>query len=112
LEEVDGWIYIRVFAENYMISNLSDKNYSHFFIDGTFDCVPSGGRFLQFIVCLAYNETKDYFSPMFYALMSNKSEKAYRVLHQQIKLLNQKFKPAFWTLDFEIAHINVNNTIY
>lgn len=91
-----------------MISDLSDKNFSHFFIDGTFDCVPSGSIFMQFIVCIGYNETRDYFAPVFYALTNKKTENAYKILHQHIKLLNPKFKPLFWTLDFELAHINVS----
>lgn len=90
-----------------MISNLSDKNFSHFFIDGTFDCVPRGSPFQQFIVCIGYQEVKDYFAPVFYALMNKKSENAYKILHQQVKLLNNKFNPSFWTLDFEMGHIQV-----
>ena len=107
LKVEDEDIIIRVYATNKMISDLGDKNYSHFFIDGTFDCVPSGSIFEQFIDCVGYNETKDYFSPVFYALTNKKSENAYRILHQQINFLNPKFNPLYWTLDFELAHINV-----
>ena len=103
----DENIIIRIHATNKMISGLSDKNYTHFFFDGTFDCVPSGRIFEQFIVCIGYNETKDYFSPVFYALTNKKSESSYKVLHELIKLLNPEFNPLIWTLDFDLAHINV-----
>ena len=56
---------------------------------------------------IGYQEVKDYFSPVFYALMNKKSENAYKILHQQVKLLNNKFSPSYWTLDFEMGPTRV-----
>ncbi len=61
----------------------------------------------QLIVCLAYNCNFHYFSPVFFALLQSKSKLAYRVLHQQILLMREKFNPKIITVDFEIAHIEV-----
>ena len=60
----------------------------------------------QLIVCLGYNETKNFFSIAFFALLQSKSFKAYETLHINIKLLI-KFSPEFITVDFEQAHIKV-----
>ena len=31
---------LRIYASDEMLDVLEDKNYSHFFLDGTFKCVP------------------------------------------------------------------------
>ena len=62
----------------------------------------------QFVVCIGYNETYDYFYPALFALLESKSEEAYIRLHQGIKNISGgNFSPQIWTLDFEAAHINV-----
>ena len=63
---------------------------------------------VQLIVCLAYNETYDFFSPVFFALLESKNEETYTRLHQSImNISNDRFNLGKWTLDFEQAHINV-----
>ncbi len=67
----------------------------------------------QFIVCLGYNDTYDYFQPAFFALMQSKSEEAYTRLHQAVRnISNDRFNPIKFTLDFEKAHINVNKGFF
>ena len=107
-----------------MRSILTDKNYEHFFIDGTFECIPAGySNYIrnliiyivlfrtnasQLIVCMGYNETFDYFSPAFFALLDSKSEITYDRMHQSIaNITNKCFRPLKWTLDFEKSHYNV-----
>ena len=64
----------------------------------------------QFIVCLGFNETYEYFSPVFFALMESKTEEAYIRLHQSVKNIStSRFHPSKWTVDFERAHINVRH---
>lgn len=35
---------IRIYATDSMLDVLIDKNYSQYFIDGTFKCIPKGGN--------------------------------------------------------------------
>lgn len=35
---------IRIYASEEMLNILEDKNYNHFFLDGTFKCVPKGEK--------------------------------------------------------------------
>jgi hypothetical protein len=39
---------LRIYATESMLNILIDKNYSQFFIDGTFKCVPKGKIFFLF----------------------------------------------------------------
>ena len=46
---------IRIFMDNRMKSILNDKNFEHFFIDGTFECVPAGYEFSCFRIDFILN---------------------------------------------------------
>ena len=35
---------LRLYATDEMLDILEDKNYTHFFLDGTFKCVPKGSN--------------------------------------------------------------------
>ena len=59
------------------------------------------------IMCLAYNYNFHYFAPVFFALLQAKTKKAYKVLHQQICLMRENFRPKIITVYFEMAHIDV-----
>lgn len=61
---------------------------------------------VQLLICLAYNNTKHYMSPVFFALMQTKNEASYKKLHENIRLF-RKFEPDIITVDFEKAHLNV-----
>ena len=45
---------IRLYASEPMLDILEDRNYSHFFLDGTFKCVPKG--FTLFIYNKSINQ--------------------------------------------------------
>ena len=58
---------------------------------------------------MIYNETKNFFSIAFFALLQSKSYEACETLHINninMKIL-RKFSPEFTTVDFEQAHIKV-----
>ena len=43
-EDEEGQEAIRIYATEEMLNILEDKNYNHFFLDGTFKCVPKGKK--------------------------------------------------------------------
>lgn len=61
----------------------------------------------QLIICLAYNLTYNYFSPVFFAILQSKTKEAYEKLHANIRLLRKNFNPPFITVDYETAHLEV-----
>ena len=97
---------IRIYFLHEMLDNLDDRNFSQYFFDGTFDCVPAGSEAKQLLICIGYNETKDIFLPCFFALLESKREKTYKELHKGIATL-RNFRPTKITLDFEMAHMMV-----
>ena len=90
-----------------MLERCTDKNISQCFIDGTWTCVPSDGISKQLVICLGCNVQKKISLPMWFALLQSKTEKAYIKLHQILKI-DFHFNPLLITVDFEIAHLNVN----
>ncbi len=42
LNEADKKEALRICATDDMLDILEDRNYTHFFLDGTFKCVPKG----------------------------------------------------------------------
>jgi len=74
--------------------------------NGMWACVPSDGMFKQ-VICLGYNVQKKISLPMWFALLHSKTEKAYIKSHQILKIYFH-FNPLLITVDFEIAHLNVN----
>ena len=85
----------------------------YFFLKKNICNILSGFNFIrvdaaQLIVCMAFNDTYEYFFPVFFALLQSKTEEAYIRLHQAIRnISSDRFRPLRWTLDFEKAHINV-----
>ncbi len=63
---------------------------------------------VQLIVCLGYNQSFHYFSPIFFAILQSKTVLAYKTLHNMIGLLREGFFPRIITVDFESAHIEVS----
>lgn len=119
---------LRIYATDDMMNILEDKNYTHFFLDGTFKSVPKGiylyklildNKYYlgpvkenkknnsQLMICLGYNSTHNFFSVAFMALLQSKNYEIYEKLHLNLKALKKKFNPEFLTVDFEHAHLLV-----
>lgn len=47
---------LRIYATDEMLDVLEDKNYTHFFLDGTFKCVPKGSKFIYTSFFIFYNK--------------------------------------------------------
>ena len=62
---------IRINSLEEMLDNLIDRNFTQYFIDGTFD-VPKASKAKQLVTCVGYNETYDLCLPFFFALLDSK----------------------------------------
>jgi hypothetical protein len=75
------------------------------FVDCTFRCVPKD--FEQLLILMVYSKPKNYYCPVFYVLMQEKSQKAYELVFQNIgNTLGENIDAATFTCDFETALIN------
>ena len=89
-----------IFGTTQMLALLRDSN--SWFADGTFKVVPS-----QFFQLYTLHCEKDgYIIPCIYALMTNKSEIAYRKLFSKLVELEPELNPTRIMVDFEKAAIN------
>lgn len=78
---------------------------NHLFIDATFRCVPRG--FKQCLIFMIHDAASDVYLPVFYVLMSGKTEWCYWVAINYVLIATQlKLEPASVTCDFERALIN------
>ena len=72
------------------------------FIDGTFKIVPK--PFYQCLIIMVFDEQTDSFVPVFYVLLTSKTEQIYRHALYWVKASsNYKMKPDSITCDFEKA---------
>ncbi len=46
---------IRIYSLEEMLDNLIDRNFTQYFIDGTFDIVPKASKAKQLVTCVGYN---------------------------------------------------------
>ncbi|CAN0059376.1 unnamed protein product, partial [Heterosigma akashiwo] len=77
----------------------------HLFIDCTFQCVPSG--FAQVMVIMAYSQPHDYYMPVFFILMTHRTEDDYmHALQAFISSMSWRLKVLSLSCDFEKALIN------
>ena len=75
------------------------------FIDGTFKIVPK--PLYQCLIIMVFDKQTDSFVPVFYVLMTSKTEQIYRIALFWIKFTtNYKMRPLLITCDFEKALYN------
>jgi hypothetical protein len=86
---VDDGIIIRIFATNKTSSDLSLSEKKILVIFSLIRAMRNHFYAESFSCNLSYALD---------ALINENTKNAYKILHQHIKLLNQKFKPLFWTL--------------
>jgi hypothetical protein len=120
---IDGRVFCRdlnfpnfrilMFVTDNNIFKLS--NAECWLIDGTFKTVP--GIFKQlFTIHAKVGDTNGRVVPLFYALMTSKSERCYTQCFEELKALanglNVNLRPAFFISDFEKASINAMLNVF
>jgi len=86
--------------------DLLFKNYdAKLFIDCTFKAVPAD--FSQLMIVMMYYDKRDYYVPVYYVLMTDKTETSYRIaLNQVVQSVQGELRASTVTCDFESALIN------
>ena len=70
------------------------------FIDGTFKIVPK--QFYQCLIVMVFDNQTDVYVPVFYILLTSKTEKIYRhALHLMNETAGSKMNPTSVTCDYE-----------
>lgn len=108
--EVDGsYQNIVGWAHPLLSFKLCDASV-HLFLDATFSCCPE--PFYQCLIIMAYLPAYATYVPVFYILMTAKSEHLYQAaLQQVISACQGKLRPRSVTMDFEMAIVNVVNKL-
>ena len=80
-------------------------------LDGTFGCCPKG--FYQCLIFSVYIPSDRLFLPVFWVLMSRKSQRSYELAFQMIQsTVGQQLNVEFFMHDFEIAIYNAILNVY
>jgi hypothetical protein len=83
---------------------LLQVNRLELFIDATFRSVPS--PFYQCLIVMTKDGKTNVFVPVFYVLMSGKTERQYSAVLKEISNFFDELNPSFVHCDFEVAMMN------
>lgn len=75
---------------------------THIFVDATFGCVPK--PFKQCLILMVYDPSLKIYIPVYYVLMTGKSEKVYDMAYMQMDVAaDEEMDPSAVGVDFETA---------
>lgn len=103
---------IKIFGTFNSMKNLSDKNFTQYFVDSTYKCIPAKlEKFKALLLIIGYDSSIDSFSICCAALLSHEDSETLSELYYYLKTI-WKFIPSKITYDFALGNINAIDTVF
>lgn len=96
---------------NPQLFHILRESRRHIFADCTYRIVPK--EFYQIMIIMVYSRAHDYYTPVFYVLLQDKSEKTYKIAFEHIvKAIGGSIDVATFTGDFELSLVKAAKTVF
>ena len=112
LDNEDNEHIIKIFGTKISMSNLSNKSFTHFFVDSTYRCVPNNFTYKALLLIIGCNNSlNDKFELCSAILLSHEDPETLSELYYYLNLI-WKFEPKRITYDFAQGNIKAINKVF
>ena len=100
----------KILGTHKSMKNLSNKEFTQFFVDSTYKCVQNNIKNIKcLLLIIGYNSSNDSFELFCSVLLSNEDNETLFELYSYLKNM-WNFKPSIITYDYALGNItNINN---
>ena len=103
---------IKIYGTNKSMQNLSNKDFTQFFVDSTYKCIPNNMKDIKaFLLVIGYNSSIDSFELCCAILLSSEDTETLIELYSYLKNM-WHFIPNKITYDFALGNINAIKRVY
>ena len=102
---------IKIFGTKKSMENLSNKNFSQYFLDSTYKCIPNNLGCKALLLIIGYNTSNDNFELCSAILLTHEDNETLSELYYYLKLI-WKFNPLRITYDFAQGNIKAINNVF